>query len=108
MNRNTHLNYNCTFLLYVYLSLSLGCTSHSSCLLSLKRAFRGIEAHCVPLKNSNHPVHVGIPPMDPQKCTHLTQGRAGGGLIGYLRLLLVGSLCSPSLDIFQLSGNIWT
>lgn len=46
MNRNTHLSYNCTFLLCVSMSLSLSCTLHSSCLLSLKRAFRDIKTQC--------------------------------------------------------------
>lgn len=40
--------------------------------------------------------------------THWTQERARGGLISCLSLLLLGSLWSPFLDIFQLSGNVWT
>lgn len=49
------------------MSLSLGCVSHSVCLLSLRRAFRDIKTHSVPLKNCDHLVHIWIPPTGPWK-----------------------------------------
>ena len=60
------------------MSLSLGCISHGVCLLSLRRAFRDIKTHSVPLKNSDHLIHIWIPPTGPWKANPSDTGRGWG------------------------------